>query len=61
MQPYANYDWQEVNNYIKDLEEQNRMMLEALQWAFDDPDSGILGEDWATIARAAIAKATGDN
>lgn len=34
-------------------------LLAALEWALDDPDSEILGEEWAKAARAAIAKAIG--
>lgn len=34
-------------------------MLHALQWALDDPDSEILGTEWESFARAAIAKAMG--
>lgn len=35
-------------------------LLAALEWALDDPDSEILGEEWANAAQAAIAKAKGE-
>jgi hypothetical protein len=35
-------------------------LVEALEWALDDPDSEILGEEWAKAAQAAIAKAKGE-
>ena len=34
-------------------------LLAALEWAMDDGDSEILGEEWNEAARLAIAKAKG--
>lgn len=35
-------------------------LLAALEMALSDPDSEILGEEWADFAQSAIAKATND-
>ena len=35
-------------------------LVEALEWALDDPDSEILGDVWAYAAQAALAKAKGE-
>lgn len=38
-----------------ELRAENERLREALQWALDDPDSEILGEQWEQAARAALA------